>query len=328
MAKKSYYDILGISNDTSEKEIQRAFRRLARKYHPDVNPEDDQAAEKFKEVNEAYQVLSNQEARQQYDQRGRGWNFEEFFGRGPQSFTWSFESEGTPGSGFGPGHGAFDDILSSVMRGRGRSPFRETFETRPASTVEHPIEVTLEEAYRGTTRVIKYIDQRVCPACGGVGRSGRSPCPQCGGAGGVQEPRRLEVKVPAGVDTGTRVRISPNGHGGGVSTIYLVVTVKPHRKFNRKGENLHIEVPVPLVDTVLGGEAEVETMTGKLSLKIPRGTQNGRTFRLKGKGMPVLNKKRKGDLLAKVKVVLPKDMHEEELDLFRQLKRLRESKGA
>ena len=324
MAKKSYYDILDVPKDASEKEIQKAFRRMARKHHPDVNPGDDQASEKFKEVNEAYQVLSNQEARQQYDQRGRGWSFEKFFGSEPQSFTWTFGSEQFPESR----HGAFDDILSSVMRNRGRSPLRETFGTRPASSIEHPMEVTLEEAYRGTKRVIEYIDQRACVACAGSGRRAQGICPQCGGAGGVQEPRRLEVKVPAGVDTGTRVKISPGGRQGRVSTIYLVVEVKPHSKFVRKGENLHVEVPVPLIDAVLGGEVQVETMNGKVSLKIPQGTQSGRTFRLRGKGMPVLNRDSRGDLLARVKVVLPRDMSEEELDLFRQLKKIRESKGA
>ncbi len=325
MADKSYYDILGVSKDASEKEIQKAFRRLARKHHPDVNPGDNQASEKFKEVNEAYQVLSNQEARQQYDQRGRGWNFEEFFGRGPQSFSWTFESQGGPQTRVG--HGAFDDILSSVMRSRGRSPFGETFETRPAPSVEHPIEVTLEEAYRGTKRVIEYVDQHACAVCAGSGRRGQGMCPQCGGAGGVREPRRLEVKVPAGVDTGTKVKISPSGQEGRTSAIYLVVEVKPHGKFVRKGKDLHVEVPVPLVDVVLGGEVQVETMNGKVSLKIPQGTQSGRTFRLRGKGMPALNKAGKGDLLAKVKVVLPRDMSEEELDLFRRLKKIREGKG-
>ena len=325
MANKSYYDILGVPKNASEKEIQKTFRRLARKYHPDVNPGDDQSSDKFKEVNEAYQVLSNQEAREQYDQRGRGWKFEEFFGRGPKSFTWTFESGGFPETGFE--HGAFDDILSSVRRGRG-GPLGDRSHTRPPSSIEHPIKVTLDEAHQGTTRVIEYIDQRACAACGGAGRSGRRLSPQCGGAGGVEEPRRLEVKIPAGVDSGTRVKIRPNGHGGQVSTIYLVVQVKPHSKFERKGKNLYVEVLVPLVDTVLGGEVQVETMNGKVSLKIPPGTQNDRTFRLKGKGMPSLNKDGQGDLLAKVKVDLPMDMSEEELDLFRQLKRIRESQGA
>ena len=331
MATKNYYDILGVSKNASEKEIQRAYRRLARKHHPDVNPGDKQAEDKFKEINEAYQVLSDPEQRQEYDQNGRGFRFSGPSGgrRGP--FVWRYETSGSgPDVDFdlGSGSSPFDDILGNVMRGRGQGAFQDGFTRQRQAEIEHPIQVTLEEAYHGTTRTIEFTDQERCPTCGGRGGS----CPQCGGMGAVQKMRRLEVKVPAGVKTGSRVRVSP-GRGmdrstGGVKTIYLMTSVRPHSRFDRKGDDLHTEVSVPLLIAVLGGEVDVTTLSGKVALKIPPSTQNGRVFRLRGKGMPVLGESRKGDLHAKIKVSLPSDLGEEELALFRQLKDLRENRGA
>ncbi len=331
MAAKNYYNILGVPKSSSEKEIHQAYRRLARKYHPDVNPGDKKTEDKFKEINEAYQVLSDPEQREEYDQNGRGFRFSGPSGGKRDPFVWRYE---TSGSGTDVdldlefGSSPLDDILGSVMRGRGRGPFQDSFTMRPPSEIEHPIEVTLEEAYHGTTRTIEFVDQERCLSCGGRGGS----CPRCSGTGVIQKNRRLEVKVPAGVKTGPRVRVSP-GRGKdvsevGVKTIYLVVTVRPHSRFDRKEDDLRVEVSVPLLTAVLGGEVDVSTLTSKVALKIPPYTQNGRVFRLAGKGMPVLGASRKGDLHVKVRASLPSSLREDELAMFRQLKDLRESRGA
>ncbi len=326
MAGKDYYQILGVLKDASDKEVQRAFRRLARKYHPDVNPGDGEAAERFKRINQAYQVLSDPKTRRRYDQNGQGWPFEGRFQERSGPFTWQFDSD----PGFGGG--IFDDILTGVLRGRGRHPFQGVFESRRSTHVEQPIEVGLEEAYHGSTRVIELLQDEPCPTCRGKGGPSLAGCPQCGGSGWVQRPRRLEVRVPPGVRTGSRIRVSPRRPGGGavggIETIYLVVTVRPHPRFRRKGDDLYTEVTVPLLDAILGGQAQIDTLSGRVSLNIPPATQNGRNFRLKGRGMPVLGGSGKGDLYARVKVVLPSDLTDEEAALFRRLKEVGESRGA
>ncbi|MFQ5934253.1 MAG: DnaJ C-terminal domain-containing protein [Dehalococcoidia bacterium] len=310
MAKKSYYDILGVPKDASQKEIQGAFRRLAREYHPDVNPGNKEAEAKFKEINEAYELLSSPEARSKYDRSGQGISFEEIFGRGRGPFVWRFESGSfSPEGEFDFASSAFDDILRGFMGGRGRRPFEEALQSRRRASVEYSVEVSLEEAYSGTTRMIEV----------------------AGDAARGQKPRRLEVKVPPGVMTGTRIRVSPNGHiergVGEVETVYLVVTVKPHKDFQRRGDDLYVEAPVPLLDAVLGGEVKVRMLNGRVSLKIPPSTQNGRTFRLGGKGMPRLGESGKGNLYVKARVVLPADLTEEERGLFKTLKDMREKRG-
>ena len=320
MPKKSYYQILGVAKDASEKEIQRAFRRLARKCHPDVNPGQQDTAERFKEINEAYQVLSDPDERKRYDINGRGFRF-----AGP--ITWHFESGGfSGGSPFDAGMNPFDEILDSLLGGRGEGPFRGAFGGRRSPRIEHPIEVTLEEAFHGATRVIELADTSVCRGCGGMGGA----CVECGGTGLAQRPRRLEIKVPPGVRTGSRIRVNPNrgrGGSGGVEDVYLILKVRPHQRIRREGDDLYVEVPVSLSDAVLGGEVRVETLGGNVELKIPPATQNGRSFRLKGQGMPALTKPGAGDLYATVKVSLPADLSEEELALFRKLRELRDERG-
>ena len=318
MPKKSYYKVLGVAKDASEREIQGAFRRLARKYHPDVNPGQLDTVERFKEINEAYQVLSDPDERKRYDHNGRGFRF-----TGP--ITWHFEGGAFSG---GPpldmGMNPFDDILDSLLGGRG--PSRGAFEGRRSPRIEQPIEVTLEEAFRGATRVIEFAETSVCSGCGGRGEG----CVECGGAGLVQRPRRLEVKVPPGVRTGSRIRVNLNrGRAGsaGVGELYLLVKVRPHQRFRREGDDLYVEVSVSLTNAVLGGEVRVETVGGNVELKIPPATQNGRSFRLKGQGMPALTKPGSGDLYATVKVSLPTELSEEELALFRKLRELRDERG-
>jgi len=294
MAGKDYYNILGVARNATEREIKQAYRKLARQLHPDVNPGDKAAEEKFKQVNEAYEVLSDKEKRRKYDKYGEQWpyadQFEQAqrqnFGQGGQRVYFNEEDMGS----------LFDDLL----RGFGSRPGGRP-QPRKGRDVEFPLEVSLEEAYSGTTRTLNMADGK-----------------------------RLEVKIPAGVKDGSRVRISgkgAEGYGGVKGDLYLVTSIKPHPRFHRHGDDLYVDVSVPLTVAVLGGEVHVSTLKGRLSLKIPPETQNGRTFRLKGQGMPHLGNSSRGDLLARVKVVLPTNLSDEERELFQRLGRLRSGKG-
>lgn len=326
MAGKDYYQILGVNRNASEKEIKQAYRRLARKYHPDLNPGDKSAEAKFKEINTAYEVLSSADKRKKYDQFGDQWQYAEQFarGRGQGKVRWDFGSGGTA---FEYGDlGNFGDILSSLFSEGGIGSRMKRGPQR-GQDIESPVEVNLEEAYHGSTRVIQFETAEPCTACGGTGRIGNRVCTMCNGAGAKVVPRRLEVKIPAGVRDGSRIRIAgeggPGGVGGSKGDLYLVVKILPHRLFERKGDDLYTEVPVPLATAVLGGEVRVPTFNGNLSLKIPGETQNGRVFRLGGKGMPKLGDSGHGSLFAKVRVVLPTDLSEEERELFERLRSLR-----
>lgn len=300
MAKRSYYDVLGVKKEATQEELRRAFRKLAREYHPDVNPGMTNASEKFKEINEAYQTLSDPESRREYDDggrvfRGEGWPGADGFPR-----TWSFST----GDGGHPGHGfgeePLDEILRGILgrRGGGASPF-----TRPAPR-EHSLDVSLEEAYRGTTRLVEM-----------SGVDGRK--------------RRLEVKVPAGVWTGFRMSVDPDkgGPGAGQGEIIFSVNVLPHARYKRVGNDIHVEAPVSLYKTLLGGEVPVQTLKGSVALKLPKGTQNGQRFRLKGRGMPIYGGSGVGDAYATVKVTLPTQLSDEEAELVRKLKEIEDRKG-
>ena len=296
MAGKDYYNILGVSRSATEREIKQAYRKLARQHHPDVNPGDKSAEERFKQINEAYEVLSDKEKRRKYDKYGDQWQYADQFEKAQQRSGWNFSqggqrvyfSEGDIGS-------IFDDLLRG-FGGRAGRP-----QPRKGRDFEFPLEVTLEEAYNGTTRTL-----------------------------GLADGKRLEVKIPPGVKDGSRVRISgkgAEGYGGVKGDLYLVTSVRPHRVFRRRGDDLYVDVSVPLVVAVLGGEVKVSTPKGsKLSLNIPPETQNGRTFRLKGQGMPHLGNSAKGDLLARVKVVLPTKLSDEEKELFQKLGKLHPDK--
>ena len=296
----NYYDLLGVARDASDKDIRQAYRKLARQYHPDVNPGDSGAEDKFKQINEAHEVLSDQEKRRKYDKYGDRWmhadQIEEAEAqasrRGPGGFHfYTGEDFGSPGGGFGFGGFVFndDDILNSVFDSG-------VFNDRPGRhqpPAEYPVEITLTEAAEGATRTVNLPDGR-----------------------------RLEVKIPAGVDTGSRVHIPA---GGGNGDFYLSVSVMAHPRFDRQGKDLYSEVEVPVEDLALGAEVTVPTLKGKVALTIPPGTQNGRRFRLAGQGMPQLNQAGgQGSLYATVKAVLPTDPAPEELELFRQLRELRE----
>ena len=288
-----YYNLLGVPRTATEKEIRQAFRSLARQHHPDVNGGEKTSEERFKEINEAYSVLSDPEKRRKYDRYGDNWvhsdRIEEAESRARRggNFRWSTQTGDDPFSAFGMDSGS---IFEGLFQNYGN-------ETRRRPATEYTAEVTLEEAYAGTTRMVEL-------------------------PGG----RRLEVKIPPGVDNGSRIRVSPDGHSAG--ELYLVVSVKPHTRFRREGRDLFTEVEPSLEDVVLGGDLNVSTLKGRLALTLPPETQNGQRFRLAGQGMPALNDKNtKGDLYAIVKVKLPTDLSPEEQELFSRLKELRASKG-
>ncbi|OGO07090.1 MAG: hypothetical protein A2Z76_02530 [Chloroflexi bacterium RBG_13_56_8b] len=299
MAGKNYYNILGVNRSATEREIKQAYRKLARQHHPDVNPGDKSAEEKFKRINEAYEVLSDEKKRRKYDKYGDQWQHaDQFEQQARQQPGWNFQ-RGSGGRVYFREEEAgsiFDDLLRGFGGRAGGRP-----QPRKGRDLEFPLEVTLEEAYSGTTRTLSMADGK-----------------------------RLEVRIPPGVKDGSRVRISgkgAEGYGGVKGDLYLVTSVKPHRLFHRHGDDLYVDVSVPLVVAMLGGEVKLTTPKGKLSLKIPPETQNGRTFRLAGQGMPHLGDSSRGDLLAQVKVVLPTKLTDEEKELFRKLGRLRPGKG-
>ncbi len=317
--KKDYYEVLGVKRDASEKEIRQAYRRLARQYHPDVSPNDKHAEERFKEISEAYEVLSDREKRQKYDRYGHNWQYGEqaeaaraqsgFGSSGP--FRYSYSTSGNVdfedlfgGGGGGDFGSIFGDLFGGATRaGRGRTQYQ----TIPGQDIEQPVTISLEEAFTGTTRLL------TIPNADGT-------------------PRRLEVKIPAGVREGSRVRVAsegaPSPFGGPKGDLYLVVSIGPHKTFEREGDDLYVKVPVPLHVAMLGGEVEVPTLKGtKLALKLPPETQNGRKFRLKGQGMPHLGGQARGDLFAEIQVVLPTQLNDEERRLFRRLAELRQHAG-
>jgi molecular chaperone DnaJ len=326
MAGKDYYQILGVSRNASEKEIKQAYRRLARKHHPDLNPGDKSAEARFKEINAAYEVLSNPEKRKKYDQFGEQWEYAEQFAKagGQERVRWDFGKGGTT---FEYGDlSEFGDIFSSLFGDSGIGS-RMNRGPQHGQDIESPIEVSLEEAYHGSTRIIQFQTAEPCTACGGTGRVGNRVCTICNGTGGKVIPRRLEVKIPRGVRDGSRIRIAGEGGtghtGGSKGDLYLVAKVLPHKLFERKEDDLYTEVPVPLATAMLGGEVGLPTLNGNVSLRIPPETQNGKVFRLAGKGMPKLGNSEYGNMFAKVKVVLPTNLTEEERKLFERLRSLR-----
>jgi curved DNA-binding protein len=322
MEYKDYYKTLGIERNATDKDIKKAYRRLARKHHPDVNPGDKGAEERFKEINEANEVLTDPEKRRKYDELGSNWQQWERTGQDPRNFDWSQyfsgaqQQRGGPqahteyvdlndlfGGGGGEAGGAsdfFESLFGGMRQGRGGAQGRRR--QMPGQDVEQPVEITLEEAAQGTARVMQL------------------------------DSRRIEIKIPAGVDTGSRVRIAGEGApgmgGGQKGDLYLVVSVLPHATFKREGNDLRCEAPVDLYTALLGGEVRVPTLTGGVMLKIPPETQNGQTVRLRGQGMPDLKKANtRGDLFVTIKVLLPQKLSSQETQLFQELALLRASQG-
>lgn len=326
MAGKDYYQILGVKRDASQKEIRQTYRRLARRYHPDVNPGDKSAEARFKEINEAHEVLSDPEKRKKYDRYGDQWQYADqieearrrsgtrSFATGPGG-TFDFDLRDLGGLG-----GDLGSIIEGLFRGGRRGPTR-----RRAPDMQYAVDVTLEEAFHGTTRTIQLSADEPCSTCGGSGRVAGAICHVCEGSGVTLRARRLEVKIPPGVHTGSKVRVAAGEGGAGTAgaprgDLYLAVSVRPHPQFERRGDDLHTEVQVSLTQAVLGGEVEVPTLDTRIMLKIPTLTQNGKVFRLAGKGMPRLQGNGKGDLYARVSVKLPEKLSEKERKLFEELR--------
>ena len=313
MEYQDYYKTLSVEKNATGAQIKKAYRKLARELHPDMNPGNKKAEERFKQINEAYEVLSDPERRRKYDQLGTSYQQYQRRGGDPRGFDWSQWTGGQPGGNvrveysdlgdlFG---GDFSDFFTSIFggAGAGQDVFRRA--SRSASSpgvrgrdAEQEVEITLEEAFAGTARVLS------------------------------KDGQRIEVKLPAGASTGTKVRLKgqgTSGLGGPAGDLYLVVKVLPHDTFERDGDDLRCKLPVDLYTVVLGGEAIVHALGGDIKLKIPAETQSGRTIRLAGQGMPHLrDAKTRGDLLVQVQVIIPQKLTERERELFRELAKLRQ----
>lgn len=352
MAKRDYYEVLGVNKDATEDEIKKAFRKLARKYHPDVNKDDKNATEKFKEIGEAYEVLRDPDKRAQYDQFGHAG-----VGQG------GFDAGNFGGFGnFGDfGGGIFDDIFD-MFGGGGFEQTRRRGPTR-GTDLGYDLEITLEEAAFGVEKEIEIFRMenckkchgtgakpgthlKTCPICQGTGQvrkvqnlgpmqftnvttcgncGGRGniieePCPECHGRGQSKVSRKLKVKIPAGVDTGSRLRMSGEGEtgelGGPPGDLYIIIRVKPHKLFARQGDDLIYEAPISFVQATLGDEIEIPTLEEKVKLKIPEGTQPGTRFRLKSKGIPHIKGYGQGDLHVRVNVLIPKNLSEKQREIL------------
>jgi curved DNA-binding protein len=311
MEYKDYYKILGVDKSADDKEIKKAYRRLARQYHPDVNPGDKAAEARFKEINEANEVLSDPEKRRKYDALGQQYQRWQQTGGQPGGFDWSqWMGAGQPqggrveyadlgdlfgGTGFSDFFEAIFGGVSAGSRSTGRAPAR-------GRDLEHEVEITLEDAFSGAQLMLEV------------------------------NGRKLEVKIPAGVKTGSRVRVAgegqPSAGSGARGDLYLRIKVMPHPTFERRDNDLHCEVQIDLFTALLGGEARVPTLSGPVVLRIPAGTQTGKVFRLSGQGMPALRAPaERGALYAKARVILPENLSSREQELIREWARLRGSRN-
>ena len=349
MNKRDYYEVLSVSRTATDQEIKSAYRRLAVKYHPDKNPNDASAEEKFKEAAEAYSVLSDAEQRRRYDRFGHA----------------GVSSSAGAGSWGAPGFGGIEDILGDlfgfgdVFGGRGGS--RRTSAQRGAD-LRYDLEIKLEEAARGMTAQLRiprletcgtckgsgaaegtqpescttcqgsgqiryqqgfFSVARSCHVCRGTGRVIKNPCAECKGGGRIEREKQMEVKIPAGVETGSRLRVTGEGeagtNGGAPGDLYVVIHVAEHEQFERQGSNLYEAVPITFAQAALGADIMVTTLDDEEKLKIPMGTQTGTVFRLRGKGMPVLGGRGRGDLFVSVTVITPTTLTREQRRLLEQL---------
>ncbi len=351
-SKRDYYEVLGVARTANDQEIKSAYRRLAIKYHPDKNPGNTEAEEKFKEAAEAYSILSDADQRRRYDRFGHA---------GVSS------SAAGAGAGWGaPGFGGIEDILGDlfgfgdVFGGRAGSARRSS--AQRGADLRYDLEIALEDAANGMTAQLRiprletcevckgsgakagtepetcqtcsgagqvryqqgfFSVARTCSTCRGTGKIIKSPCENCQGAGRVEREKTMEVKIPAGVETGSRLRIAGEGEagtqGGANGDLYVVIHVAEHESFERQGSNLYSSVPVTFAQAALGAQVNVKTLEGQHDLKIPAGTQTGTVFRVKGQGMPVLGGRGRGDLFVAVTVVTPTTLTREQRKLLEQL---------
>lgn len=347
MAKKDYYEVLGLKKGASENDIKRAYKRLASKHHPDKNQGSKEAEEKFKEINEAYEVLGDDQKRAAYDQYGHA----------------VFEQGGGAG-GFGGGFGGadfgdmFGDIFGDIFGGGGRGRQRVV----RGEDLRYDLEITLEEAVQGTTKDIQintlahcdscggsgaekgskvetcphchgsgrirrqqgfFVSESICPTCHGSGKKIEKTCRSCHGEGRVHKKENLSVKIPAGVDTGNQLRLAGKGaageNGAPAGDLYVVIHVREHNIFERDGNNLYCEVPISFTTAALGGEIEVPTLDGRVKLKIPAETQTGKLFRMRGKGVASTRSGYAGDLICRIVVETPVNLTSEQKELLQKL---------
>jgi molecular chaperone DnaJ len=353
MAKRDYYDVLGVSRNASEQDLKSAFRRLAKDCHPDRHPTDKTAEQRFKEINEAYEALKDPTKRAAYDQFGHA-AFEQGMGRGH--------------AGFGPDFAAsmsdiFDDLFGEFMGGR-RGQRQRSGRERGAD-LRYNLEIELVEAHTGKTAQIRvptsvacetcsgtgakagtkpttcptcsgfgkvrasqgfFTIERTCPGCQGRGETIEDPCPKCSGSGRVTRDRTLSVNIPAGVEDGTRIRLAGEGEagmrGGPAGDLYIFLSIKPHAFFQRDGADIFCRVPISMVTAALGGHIDVPTVEGAMTrVKVPEGSESGKQFRLKGKGMPVLRSKVLGDMYIQVEVETPKSLTRRQRELLEEFER-------
>jgi len=341
---KDYYRILGVDRTADEKAIKQAYRRLARKYHPDMNPGNKAAAERFKEINEAYEVLSDPEKRRRYDALGADWpRFAEGFAGGPggaggfrvhvggegdladfsEFFRTFFADLGVRGGAFRDAGGiGLDELLGRP------GPFGRAHRApRRGEDVEAGVEITLEEAFAGARRTVEFTVPQPCPSCRGTGESGGAVCSGCQGTGRVPEARRVEVRIPAGVRDGSRVRVAGEGAagpmGGPRGDLYLRVRVAPHPLFERREDDVYVDLPLAVWEAALGAEVEVPTLRGRVTMRVPPETSSGKTFRLPGYGFPRVRDGGRGDQFVRVRIVMPTGLSRRERELFEELRRLR-----
>ncbi len=358
MAKKDYYEVLGLSRTASEDEIKRAYKKLAMKHHPDRNPGDASAEEKFKEVKEAYEILSDAQKRSAYDQFGHAGVDASMGGGGFGG-----------GQGFGGGgFGGFGDIFSDIFGGGGRGGFSGP---RAGDDLEYRLTLTLEQAVAGAKIDIQvprrevcdtchgsgaeegssaetcttcgghgkvrvqqgfFVVERTCHVCHGKGKIIKKPCKTCHGEGFVTRNKTLTVSIPAGVDEGDRIRLSGQGEAGDVGAppgdLYVRISLQPHTIFKRQGDTLFCEMPLSFTTAALGGEIEVPTLGGRVNLKIPAGTQTGRKFKIAGKGVKSVRSGRQGDLICQVHLETPVNLTAEQQALLRKFEASVSDKGA
>ena len=359
MAKRDFYDVLGVNKNASPEELKSAYRKLAVKHHPDKNPGDKTSEDKFKEASEAYGILSDQEKKQNYDNFGHA----------------AFEGGGGRQGGFGGGFGGadFSDIFEDFFGdfgGGGRSRNRRNTSNR-GSDLRYDLSIKLEEAYEGKKQDIKFSTtekcntckgngskpghspercttcggngkirsnqgfftvQQTCPQCAGSGEEITNPCGDCNGQGNKQTSKKISVTIPKGVDDGTRIRLSGKGEagsrGGSSGDLYLFINVHSHELFKRSDENLFFEFPISIADAALGTTIEIPTIDGgKAKIKIPDGTQNGKQFRLKGKGMPYMRGSGNGDLYVQVKTEVPISLNKAQKELLEKFREIENEKS-
>ncbi len=358
MSQKDFYKTLGVSNTASADELKKAYRKLAMQYHPDKNPGDKKAEQKFRELSEAYDVLRDDQKRAAYDRYGAA-----AFEQGGFNPNAGAGGAGFGGFGFSGGFGAnFADIIDEMFGDLGGGGGHTNGFQQPGSDVRFNLEISLEEAFKGTTARVKYSTgcacdtckglgsdggsapvvcstckgrgksrsqqgfftiERTCSTCGGIGKTIQNPCRGCSGTGKVRREKNLEVKIPAGVEEGTRIRVSKEGEaglrGGPSGDLYVFLSIRPHRFFKRQAADIYCRVPITITTASLGGEIEVPSIDGSHThLKITSGTQSGHQFRIRGKGMTTLRSSGRGDMIIEAMVETPVNLSKKQKELLKQ----------